>query len=534
MSAQRWFKSRRILPLLGEDALDSLVYVERIRAERLLNALRLGILLVLGMAALIYAPNLPLSLRYANAAVLIPMVGWAFLQVGYSHWRRGHYPRVLSLVSPWVDTTALTTIILCYGLVGTPAVALNAPIFMVYFAILGARPMTGSARDAAITASLMAVEYAAMVAILIHATHATVVASPVTATDMTTVSFLNEGMKLVLLLVGGAVATYATAWHERVLRRALSVQLARATEERELTNRLQEADKLAALGTLAASIAHEVNSPLAAIALSADLLKHNAADADTRAEAAAIAADARRTATVVRDLLAFARTDRVARAPLALGDAIEHVLRMLRHLLRDGHVTIEREMSPDLPYIEADSSAIERVLVNLIINAVQAMQGQERARIIRLGTVHDAEGVTLTIEDSGPGFSAGVADRLFERFFTTKPAGTGTGLGLWMVAQVVESHGGSITASNTGSGARFVVKLPYENTEAIPFPGESDEALSVEQPTADQPADRRQISEGGVPLRRYVAARGDLDRRGGESGETSQVDRYGGIISHSK
>lgn len=495
---------QRVSPVSGDDALGSLLGIERASAERLLNALRLAIMLVLGAAALIYAPSLPVELRHANAAVLVPMLGWALLQVAYSHVRRRRYPRWLSTVSPWVDTTALTTIILCYGLIGTPAVALNAPIFMVYFAILGARPMTGSARDAAGTAAVMVLEYVAAVAILVHSARVSGMLSPVTASGPAAISLLNEGMKLVLLMVGGAVATYATWWHERVLRRALSAQLTRAAEERDMSTRLQEADKLAALGTLAASIAHEVNSPLAAIALSADLLKHHSTDTEVRTEAAAIAADARRTATVVRDLLAFARTDSVVRGPVALGDIIEHVLGMLRHLLRDGRVTVEKWVSADLPMIDADSSALERVLVNLIINAVQAMEHQTTPRIVRLIAEHDVQGVSLTIEDTGPGFAPGAAERLFERFFTTKPAGTGTGLGLWMVAQVVESHGGAITASGTESGARFVLRLPYEHdvtagTDAMT----DDEAPLVlaDERTAEHTADRDQVTHRSVSLR---------------------------------
>jgi len=523
---------RRVAPLSGEDALGSLLEAERGRAERLLNSLRLAVLVVLGTAAFIYAPTLPLALRHANVAVLAPMLGWALLQVTFSHGRRGRYPRWLSSASPLVDTTALTSILLCYGLIGTPAVALGAPIVMVYFAILGARPVTGSARDAAITAAVMILEYAATIVIFVRTTHVGMSVSPLAEGSAATISLLNEGMKLVLLVVAGAIATYATAWHERVLRRTLSAQVARAAEERDLTSRLQEADKLAALGTLAASIAHEVNSPLAAIALSADLLKEHSPDEDVRMEAAAIAADARRTATVVRDLLAFARTDEAVHGLVVLNDVIEQGLGMLRHLLRDGGVTVEQWLSPDLPLIGADSSALERVIINLVINAVQAMEGQTIQRVVRIMTDHDAQGISVTIEDTGPGFGPGVADHLFERFFTTKPSGTGTGLGLWMVAQVVESHGGQITASNTGRGARFVLTIPYEQAVVSEQDAKSDadSRSSTPERAPHDAANRRHVAERSEPLRRYITPARDLDGRGSEAGDAAEIDQYRGTI----
>ena len=110
--------------------------------------------------------------------------------------------------------------------------------------------------------------------------------------------------------------------------------------------------------------------------------------------------------------------------------------------------------------VNGDASALERVAINLIINATQAMESQTTERIIQIGVSGDGDTATLSVEDSGPGFPPGAVERVFERFFTTKPAGKGTGLGLWMVSDIVTRHGGTISAMDTGHGARFTVKLP--------------------------------------------------------------------------
>ncbi len=447
-------------PLYAEDELSFLLHVERSRAESLLNVLRLVIVVVLTLAALAYSTALPRPLREANAAVLVPMLAWSVLLVSLVRRSDDAYPMWLSAIAPLVDATAVTAIILCYGLLGSPAVAIKAPITFVYFAILAARPIMGSARSTGITAACIAAEYAAAVIILVHSARVTLWVDPITAAGSSKIAILDEGMKLVLLAAAGVVATYVSAWHERVLRRALAAQIARTTDERELSVRLQEADKLAALGTLAACVAHEVNSPLTAIALSAELLGRGLTSVEDRAEAAAIANDARRTATALHDLLAFARQGESDMAPVLLSDVITRSVATLRSLLRERDVKVERDQESSVVPVNGDASALERVLINLMINATQAMESQSTVRIIRIRVRDDGVNATLSVEDTGPGFAPGAAERVFERFFTTKAAGKGTGLGLWMVADIVARHGGTITAVDTGAGARFVVTLP--------------------------------------------------------------------------
>jgi signal transduction histidine kinase len=444
----------------SNDELIVLLRAERFSAERLLNALRLVIVVVLGVAALAYSLELPRTLREANVAVLAPMLTWSFLQVSFGRRSGRAYPRWISAAAPIVDATAVTAIILCYGMLGSPAVALKAPITLVYFAILAARPIMGSARSTGITAGCIVAEYALAVIVLAQSGQVTLWADPITAAGSANIAILDEGMKLVLLAAAGVVATYVSAWHERVLRRALAAQIARNADERELSLKLQEADKLAALGTLAACVAHEVNSPLTAIALSAEMLGRGLATAADRDEANAIANDARRTAVALHDLLAFARNGQTEAAPILLNDVVTRSVSTLRSLLRERHVSVERDAEPPAVSINGDASALERVVINLMINATQAMESQSTPRVISVRIVTDEKVATLSVQDSGPGFAPGAAERVFERFFTTKPVGKGTGLGLWMVAEVIATHGGSISAVDTGSGARFDVTLP--------------------------------------------------------------------------
>jgi|GEM_PF-1518199 signal transduction histidine kinase len=447
-------------PRSAEEELAFLLHAERSNAERLLNALRLVIIVVLGVAALAYSVQLPLSLRQANVAVLGPMLVWSILQVSFGRSAHGVYPQLVSAAAPIVDATAVSAIILCYGLLGSPAVALKAPITLAYFAILAARPIMGSARSTGITAACIVAEYAAAVTILAQSGRVILWADPITAAGSDNIALLDEGMKLVLLAAAGVVATYVSAWHERVLRRALEAQISRNADERELSVRLQEADKLAALGTLAACVAHEVNSPLTAIALSAEMLGRGLTAPADRDEAIAIANDARRTATALHDLLAFARKGQTEAAPILLNDVVTRSVGTLRSLLRERHVSVERDSDSAAVLVNGDASALERVVINLMINATQAMESQSTPRIIKLQIAADADMATLSIQDTGPGFAPGVAQRVFERFFTTKPVGKGTGLGLWMVSEVVATHGGTITAVDTGEGARFEVTLP--------------------------------------------------------------------------
>lgn len=233
----------------------------RDRAERQLNSVRAAIIALLVMAAIAYAPRLTPSLRLINACILVIVMAWTLGQ--YLLWySRPHLPGWLAVANPMVDITAVTASMAGYGLTQAPGLALKAPMFLAYFAVLAARPVTSSTRTAAGVAALTVAEYAALVVFMIGTGRVALTASPLAAAAGTGVAPLDEGAKLLFLAVAGAVATYATAWHERLavryseaahVRQQLEMRLARAQFER-LKHQLQPHFLFNALNTITALI----------------------------------------------------------------------------------------------------------------------------------------------------------------------------------------------------------------------------------------------------------------------------------------
>lgn len=439
----------------NSDPITQLVAAERARAEELLNYVRGVVLIVLTTAALAYSPQISPALRVLNFSVIIPLMLWTIAQHFIAR-RDPESLRWLSTVNPILDLTAVSVILLGYGILGSPVLAVKTPLFGAYFAILAARPITSSTRMAAFATALAAVQYTAIVAYVVLQGGLPITTDPVASVSSPAISYLDQGARVLLLVVMGAISTYATAWHERILRRAIQEQVRRASEERELAERLQEADKLSAVGTLAASVAHEVANPLTSIAMLADMMRTTADDSEIRQDASTISQEARRIEVVIRDLLQVVRPRSPQNDPVMLDEVVERALTLLKLVIRDQHVTIETSFDEHLPPVMGDASRLEQVTLNLIINAIHALEESLRDKIVRIAISYDDIGHRLVIEDNGPGISPHVASRIFERFFTTKQVGKGTGLGLWIVRQIVEEHGGTIRADNAkGGGARF-------------------------------------------------------------------------------
>jgi PAS domain S-box-containing protein len=224
--------------------------------------------------------------------------------------------------------------------------------------------------------------------------------------------------------------------------------------------------RVSMLGELAASIAHELNQPLAAIATSGEAsLRWLAAEepqiGEVRALASQIVGDVRRAAAIIARIRSMAEARAPEQAPISLNEIVEEVLAFLRHEFQLHEVAVEQRLAARLPLVLADRTQLQQVVVNLAMNAMQAMgEAPSRAPVLALTTFALEDGrVSLAVEDNGPGLPAD-PNRLFDGFFSTKAGGMG--MGLPICRTILESHGGGIEAANRtdGPGARFAVTLP--------------------------------------------------------------------------
>jgi two-component system NtrC family sensor kinase len=226
---------------------------------------------------------------------------------------------------------------------------------------------------------------------------------------------------------------------------------------------LRQSEKLAAMGSLLASVAHELNNPLAVILLQADLLREEAAGGAVAEHVEEITQAATRCERLVRNFLTLARQHPPERVAVDLNALITTTLELLEPAFRVDTVTVDLRLAAELPAIRADADQIRQVLVNLLTNAHQALREVQTPRQVMLRTRCDATRtlVILEVEDTGPGIPPALRPRIFEPFFTTKPPGMGTGLGLSLCQGIIEGHGGTIrVTSQPGQGTVFRVELP--------------------------------------------------------------------------
>lgn len=241
---------------------------------------------------------------------------------------------------------------------------------------------------------------------------------------------------------------------------ALIVEQRRAEEERvRLQDQVRHADRLATIGLLAAGVAHELNEPLGNILGFAQLAKKcPRLPASAKQDIEKIEAASLYARKVVKDLLMFARQTRPQKTQINLSEVVEKGLSFLRAQCVKGGIQLECSLASGLPAIMADAAQLEQVLVNLVVNALQAMPEGGKLKVET--QAHDLS-VSLIVEDTGIGMTEAVREQAFVPFFTTKGAGQGTGLGLSVVYGIVTSHGGSIqVSSEVGCGTRFEIRLP--------------------------------------------------------------------------
>ena len=212
---------------------------QRDRAERLLNRVRIGVLVLLGFAALAYSPTLSVALNAVNAAVLVPALLWSLLQQSWLY-RRPRLPEWVAIVNPVVDVTAVSAILLGYGLAQSASLALKSPAVLAYFVVLASRPIASSVRKTASVSALAVVQYVLVIVLLVLAGQVDHFTTPLGASAGHGIALLDEAAIILLLAVAGAVATYATSWHEQLVRRYLVETRERAKAQDQLSEaRLQ-------------------------------------------------------------------------------------------------------------------------------------------------------------------------------------------------------------------------------------------------------------------------------------------------------
>jgi two-component system NtrC family sensor kinase len=233
------------------------------------------------------------------------------------------------------------------------------------------------------------------------------------------------------------------------------------TERQQMQASLAQSEKLAAVGQLAAGVAHEINNPLTTILANAQILQRKVPqhDAELHEMLDLIIQGSDRASQAVRALLDFSRHERYGRAPVDINQTIQRTVRFLRHELDSRSITLEFEAEKNLPVVIASQDHLQGVWLNLILNAIDAIHpGPGR---IKITTCQIDDQVRITFSDDGRGIRPDHIQRVFEPFFTTKEIGHGTGLGLAVCHQIVSRHGGQIVVnSGPGEGATFSVHLP--------------------------------------------------------------------------
>ena len=270
------------------------------------------------------------------------------------------------------------------------------------------------------------------------------------------------------LLILSAVGLWSVVSREKAAEKKLSVKRHEISELvgkiKSQESRLGQTSKLAELGELSSGVAHDLNAPLAVILATTEIFLSQPEDIHpTRVDMDRIARAAKLCKNIAANILAYIRKEEWTEAPCSVNDVIDSVLSLYGFTLLKRGISVERDFAPGLPPVTGSPVHLQRVILNLLNNAAQAM-GQ--AGKIRISTRADAgaqrdKGVQIVVEDTGPGLSEQTLKKLFQRFHTTKAPGEGTGLGLSLCRDILIKHGGSITAENAPQGgARFIITLP--------------------------------------------------------------------------
>jgi signal transduction histidine kinase len=244
-------------------------------------------------------------------------------------------------------------------------------------------------------------------------------------------------------------------------------------ETRDLYHQLLQAEKMAALGQTISGVAHELNNPLATILSWAERLSQRTTlDEPVRRGLETILGESERAARIVRNLLTFARKRNTTRAMVDLNQVTRETLALRSYEQRVTNINVLDALAAGLPQVFADGHQVQQVLLNLMINAEQAMLSANGRGVLVIRSWQDIEAdcVILEVNDDGPGIPDNLQPKIFDPFFTTKEVGQGTGLGLTVAYAIVQEHGGRIRVESRPNGASFYVELPITGAKMPPAP----------------------------------------------------------------
>ena len=269
-----------------------------------------------------------------------------------------------------------------------------------------------------------------------------------------------KGGNEMALIVNSLRALEKSVKQDKARAERLSFELRRMREDlKGAQASLLRAEKLASVGELAAGIAHEIGNPIGIVMGLSEILEKGEVDANkVKAFAKQISDAAERVHTIIKDLLTFARPRKDEDAFCDVGEVISATVSLLRPQKRMREVEVRVDTQDEGLYAEIRASQLQQVLVNLMLNAADAMGG--KGRIIIRARKHEGA-IYVEVEDDGPGIPVHLREKVFDPFFTTKPAGEGTGLGLAISAQIIRIYGGEITVQDPAElkGAMFRVRL---------------------------------------------------------------------------
>lgn len=233
------------------------------------------------------------------------------------------------------------------------------------------------------------------------------------------------------------------------------------SEIQTIEHQMRQSDRLATVGQLAAGVAHEIGNPLTSISSLVQLLERRVENPDHISKLERISANIQRITKIVRELVDFTRPQGTDTQTVQVNDVVQNAVGLMSYDKRSQEIKIELDLGPNLTQVKASPDKLHQVVVNLLVNAFDALRG--KGDTIKIATAEDALTVSIRVEDNGVGMDEQVRDKIFEPFFTTKEIGKGTGLGLSVSHGIIASMNGRLSVtSEPDKGASFIIEIPKE------------------------------------------------------------------------